>query len=140
MSSKDNRREYHKAYYEANKERRRAASRAWQKANKDMVKERKKAYRDANRDKVLATCKSWRDANRDKMREFTKAYREANPDKVKAKSLRQIASLANGYVANTLIRNHRLSTALIPKELIEVKRLQLTLFRLIQEKKKEVVI
>jgi len=57
-----NRKEYFKAYYEA---------------NKDKIAEQNKAYREANKDKI----KAYREANKDKI----KAYYEANKDKIKAK-------------------------------------------------------
>jgi hypothetical protein len=94
-----NRKEYFKAYYEANKDK----IKAYREANKDKIAEYFKAYREANKDKIKAyyeankdkikayyeankdKIKAYREANKDKIAEQKKAYREANKDKIRAK-------------------------------------------------------
>ena len=60
-------REYRRAYYEANREK---------------VLEYQRAYREANREKVLEYQRAYREANREKVLEGQRAYREANREKV----------------------------------------------------------
>jgi hypothetical protein len=48
-------------------------------------KEYNKAYREANKDKIKEEKKAYREANKDKIKEEKKAYREANKDKINEK-------------------------------------------------------
>jgi hypothetical protein len=72
--TKEELKEYHKAYYQANKEKKKAHY----EANKESIK----AYREANRDKIAENKKAYREANRDKLAEYDKAYRKENRDKL----------------------------------------------------------
>jgi hypothetical protein len=77
-ANKDKIAEQKKAYYEANKDK----IKAYREANKDKIAEQKKAYYEANKDKF----KSYRKANKKKIAEYHKAYREANKEKIAEKT------------------------------------------------------
>jgi hypothetical protein len=59
----EERRDYHRAYYQANKEKRDAKNRAWREANPERVKANKRAWHEANKEKRDAQSKAWREAN-----------------------------------------------------------------------------
>jgi hypothetical protein len=75
-ANKDKIAEQKKAYYEANKE----YFKAYREANKDKIAEQKKTYYEANKDKIAEQNKAYYEANK----EYFKAYYEANKDKIKA--------------------------------------------------------
>ena len=76
----EERKEYHKKYYEANKDKINQPVREHRQTNKDRINQRVKEYREANKDKL----KEQREANKDKLNQRTKKYREENKDKLKA--------------------------------------------------------
>jgi hypothetical protein len=91
--TKEELKEYHKAYYQANKEKNKAyreanrdkiaeKKKAYYQANKEKLKEKRKGYYEANRDKITEYCKAYYEANRDKLLENNKAYRKENRDKL----------------------------------------------------------
>ena len=76
-ANKEKIKEYNKAYREANKEKIKVNKKAYQKANKEKIKENKKAHYEAYKEKI----KSYREANLEK----TKEYRKANKEKINAR-------------------------------------------------------
>ena len=74
--TKEERKEYNKAYYQANKEK----HKAYNEVNKEERKEYNKAWREKNKEREKERQKAWREANREKQ----KAYYEANREKRKA--------------------------------------------------------
>jgi hypothetical protein len=74
--TKEERKEYQKAWREKNKERLKEKRKAYRDANREQKKEQNKRYREKNKEKI----KAWREKNKEK----AKAYREANRDKIKA--------------------------------------------------------
>jgi hypothetical protein len=76
-ANKDKCREATKKWTENNKEKARLAVKAWNEANKEHVKK----YREANKEKIAEKRKLYREANKDKLAAKNKAYREANKDK-----------------------------------------------------------
>lgn len=77
---------YHKAWHEANRDERRAKQKAYREANKWRVAAMSKAWREANREKVVAMTKSYQEANKEKIAVYGKAYYEANREKMDARS------------------------------------------------------
>ncbi len=77
-----NRKEYKKAWYEANKDEIAARGKAYREANKDKIAARAKAWYEANKDEIAARRK----ANPDKMVAYYKAYKESNKDKIAAQN------------------------------------------------------
>jgi hypothetical protein len=111
--------EYQKAYREANKEKDAARKKAWKKANREKEAAYQKAYREANKGKALEANKKYQKANLEKENARKKVWLKSNP------SASIINILALKYkISVTVIRN------LVPQELIEVKALQLQLWRL----------
>ena len=69
MSKGESRREYMKAYRQANKEK---------------IKIQRKAYYEANKEKFNSNSKPYTEAKKEKKKAYNKAYKEANKEKLKA--------------------------------------------------------
>ena len=88
---------------------------------------------------VRTTCKkcdnAYREANKDKIKAFREAYYKSNKDKLnawqKAYSKDCITNLTDSYISGCI----GLTLSECPKELIEVKRLQLQIHRKLKEAK-----
>ena len=65
MRTKEEIREQHKVWYEANRERLLAERRAWYQANKEEIKKKRKLIYQANKEKVKARSRAWYQANRE---------------------------------------------------------------------------
>lgn len=74
--------------------------------------------------------KAYHKANADKLRESRKAYKKANADKIAEYHKANVDNLTSRYIAS----NIGLPIEDIPPELIELKRAQLKLHRLIKQK------
>jgi hypothetical protein len=72
----EKKRQYDKAYYEANKEAIAERNKAYREANKEAIAERNKAYYEANKEAM----KAYREANKEARAESYKAWREANKE------------------------------------------------------------
>ena len=88
-ANKDKAKAYSKAYRQANKDKikvyQKVYQKAWQEANKEKEKARQKAYREVNKDKAKVYQKAWQEANKDKIKANNKAYRESNKDKINSR-------------------------------------------------------
>ena len=82
--TKEERKEYIKKYYEANKEKIVAYMKEYQKKNKERKQEYDKKYREENLEKVRAVKKKYREENIEKVKTMQKKYREENLEKVRA--------------------------------------------------------
>jgi hypothetical protein len=79
--TKEEKKQYNKEYYEANKDKSKNNMKEYREDNKDKIRVQKKEYREANKDKSKNNMKEYREANKDKIRAQKKAYQEANKDK-----------------------------------------------------------
>lgn len=128
-----------------NKESRRESSRRYKAKNKEKVRAARKAYYQKNKEQILSSvdkaakreyyrdyCKN----NKEKMLDKNKRYYQKNKELRKQKIKDYTAGLTDYYVKNTLTNNSKggLKPSDIPRELIELKREQLKLHRLIKER------
>ena len=116
--TKEETRAYNKAYYKANSEKLKAKSKAYQKANSEKFKSYQNSYYKANPEKEKARFK---------------AYHKANPEKEKAYSKKSRETITQSYIASRL----HIPVSLLTPELIDQKRLQLKIIRLINQKQNE---
>jgi len=72
--TKQERKEYMKAYREANRDKAKASSKAWRNANREKSKAYSKAWREENKE----YDKAYREANREKYNASSRAWQEAN--------------------------------------------------------------
>jgi len=107
----------------------RAAYRKWREGNPEKVKERTRKQREENPEKVKATIRKWREKNPEKVKAAARKWREENPENAKATARKHIEILSDCYVSK---RIGALIKDLSP-EIIELKREQLSMFRLNKE-------
>ena len=84
MAISEKKKEYHRAYKEANKEKIKETNKAYRETNKEKIKEYLKAYKAANKEKIKETTKAYLKANKEKIKEKMKAYQGANKEKMEA--------------------------------------------------------
>lgn len=118
-------RDYASAYRAANTERLKESYALWKKQNAEKIKLANIAYKKANRAANNAQVAAWKKANPLKVKAGHLAYRVANLEKLKAKSVAAANGLADSYVANRL----RVPLADLTPELLELKRMHLTIKR-----------
>ena len=111
------------------KERKAAINKAWREANKERDLARQKAWREANKERESARQKARYEANKERESARQKAWREANRDRLLDKHRNAVESLSTFYVAATM----GMKTAECPPELIEIKREQLAITRLVKQ-------
>lgn len=68
----EERRAYHREWYEKNKDHARATQRAWYAANKEKVAATRKKYYEANKAKYLERGKAWKQANPEKHKDSSR--------------------------------------------------------------------
>ena len=124
------------AWYKSNTEKARETAKKYSELNKEKVRERSVIYRKNNKEKlgqirinrkidILLCARKYRENNHEKVLLATKVWREANPDN--AKKWRE--ALPDSYVITLLrVKNS-------PKELIELKRVQILITRELRNKK-----
>ena len=108
---------------------RKAASRKWHEENREKVNAKARKRREENPEKVRAAARKWHEENPEKARAAARKRYEENPEKVMARERRHIETLSDCYVSK---RIGALIKDLSP-EIIELKREQLSMFRLRKE-------
>ena len=107
---------------------------------KETQKEYTAKYYAANPEKVKASIAKWKAANSEKVRGDMYKWIAANPEKVKANFAKYYVNHPTVFEIKNMAIMFKISRTqireLVPQELIELKLLQLTLHRLIQEKRK----
>ena len=125
------RKAYNKAYYKANSENRKAYmkayNKAYRKANSENIKAQSKAYRKANSENIKAHYK----ANSEHIKAYMKAYNKANSENIKERDKVRVDSLLDSYVVKSL----NMKKEEVTPELLELKRDQLKIYRLLKEAK-----
>ena len=114
----------------------------WRKENPDKARAQKKRYfakypekkREAKKRQCANNLESWRAS----LKRRSDARRARNPEKYRtrgrAQGQKQAAELADVYVKKLLVHATSLPFAVIPQELVEVKRLQLLLHREVKKR------
>ena len=110
-------------------------STAWRKENPEKFRVHQKRYRKANPEKVKAIKARWRKAHPEKSAAIHREWAAANLEKVRANDARLRARISPAYAASLM----HLPVAQCPPELIEMKREQLSLHRLVKVLKQEIV-
>jgi hypothetical protein len=92
------------------------------------------------KEKKKATTAKWRADNPEKAKATSAKWRADNPEKVSADRAAYYVNHPTVSVINGMALRFKISSIqlreIVPQELIELKLLQLTLHRLIQEKRK----
>ncbi|MCP5003373.1 MAG: hypothetical protein GY941_05390 [Planctomycetes bacterium] len=104
----------------------------WEKENPGKRKAAVQKWKKKNPEKAKAANQKWSKANPEKAKAANQKWSKANPEKAKAAVLEWISSLSDGYVKSRLGLKKGDNA---PLGLIEAKRLQLEISRLIREMK-----
>jgi len=112
-------------YYQNNKEKKIEIARAWYVNNKERAAKRKSIYYENNKEKMLAASVIWNKNNKKKMSN---------------KRLNNSLTLNDTYIKCVINNATNLKYSDIPKKLIEAKRIELKLNRLIKEIKSENIV
>jgi hypothetical protein len=110
-----------------------ARKKVYREANPEKVKYGFKVWYSANSEKMKATSKAWIETHKDRYKARRKAYREKHYDKEYSRSKIWRENLTDGYVIHRL----GIKKAQATPELINLKRSQLELIRLIKKVKHE---
>jgi DNA repair exonuclease SbcCD ATPase subunit len=86
--TEEERKEYYKKYYEANKEKIKATSKRYREQNKEKIKAKERKYREANKEKKKVRERMRYTQTIELQRERKKKYRQENKEKIKATSKR----------------------------------------------------
>ena len=97
------------------------------------IKETKKTYRLNNKEKIAASGKRWAMANRDKCLESSRKHRSANIEKIRGDFQEMRDGLHDNYIKRLICDKSNIRCGDIPQSLIEAKRAELKLKRLIRE-------
>ena len=139
-------REYQKEYYKKNKyyqEKLAEYNRQYKKNNKEYLEKRSREYYKKNRDRILEYKRKYRERNKDKISQYNykstileskRKYRERNKDKISKANLeyreKSKKNISDSYVKRLLNKGD----LPITPETIEIKRLQIKIYREIHGK------
>lgn len=116
-------------YREANKADRKIKDAAYYQANKARITKVKQAYRSKNRDKILAYAKKYYQENKEHILATKKKYKRA-----------MVRDLTDEYIKSKIVesRSWLFGRAEITPELIELKRYEIIIQRILKAKKNEI--
>jgi hypothetical protein len=136
-------------------EKQRSFARKYYAANKELVNARSVQWQLNNKEKASASCKLWKSKNKEKIKVIARKYRKQPEVKIKSNQYQRewrgrnrahanaeankhrakhCEELRDSYVCKTLTQNSSFKVKDIPPALIELKREELKLKRLIKEK------
>jgi hypothetical protein len=148
LKNKDRLNQKQKEYYCANIEKSRKQGLARYYKHRDVRMAYMKKYREKNKDKLNADARAdyyanydhyrakWKEYykhNKEFINNLGKKWREKNIEKLIARDKKRREELTDSYVRSQLTKRSKIKID-IPKELIEVKRLQIKIRRLANEK------
>jgi len=113
---------YFKEYYLKNKEYFNKRSREYYLKNKENLRKKSREYNSKNKEKINKYFKEYRSKNKENCKKIVKKYKK-----------KQREQLEDGYIVQLITQNTGLTTADIPSELIEAKRLEIKIKRIIKE-------
>jgi hypothetical protein len=121
--------EYQKMYRQLHKELLLTNNKVWREENKDRIKATHAAYFRNNRERLIAKIKEWREAHPKLVKEYERKYRH-----------RRVRELRDCYVASLLRKQF---ASKVPMDattapLIDAKRAQVRVLRLIDHKKRRI--
>lgn len=112
----------------------------WHQRNKERVRAAQRHYYQSHKERIKARTRQWSAVNAEAMRTYRKAWASRNVDKVRASSSaiarRRAELLPDAEVRRRIRQNTGIHVGAIPIALVEAKRIQLQLSRLIKEKSK----
>lgn len=121
---------------------------------KECKKHRRKAYDDAHKSESSARLKEWYSKNKDRVKNTVTQWRINNPDKLnlqrkkyrksaadrgkrKIDGKRWSSEMMDSYIRNLMGKSMSISGTCIPDDLVEAKRLQLSIVRFLRKEDHE---
>ena len=117
-------------------EERKKREREYSKRYREKHKERAKTYYQAHREERKIYKKKYREDNREEIKIYSKKYVEDNRERLKNYRKRRVESMSDSYIRAKLAANTIAKPKDFPQALVNSKRAELKLKRLIREKKK----
>ena len=121
------------ASYYKHRVKRRTYAQEYRKENKERLNADARADYHANLEHYRGKCKKYHMNNKDKIKDKNKKWRKLNVDKLTAMNKKKVEELTDSYVRGQLTKRSKIKID-IPQEFIEVKRLQIKIRRLANEK------
>ncbi len=138
MDSQELRKEWYKKYSLIHKDELIRKSREYYHNHKDKCRERARQYRIRNGDKINEISRLYRSNHKNEIKKKNSLYRLTHQEQLQLLQQKlhkkYIRELGDCYIKQILTQKSILSYADIPKELIELKRLQIKIKRLLNEK------
>lgn len=126
--------EYRAAWYATNRESEIAKVRAWQACHRDLVTAYAKASYGRRRGAHQAANREWKRNNPERHKELQRNWAARNPDCRRRAAAKAAATLSDGYIRSVIAAHGSgLKKSEIPTELVEFKREQLRLHRLLRD-------
>jgi len=162
LQTREEKRAYQREYYAKNREKLLEKTKAWhakhgkqwREENKERLKEWRKEYQAKNREKINQQSKEWAKKNFDKNPEEVRKTRRLKKKEYKAKDPKRynemsrrwnhksqkkmVTELKDCYVRRLLCKHGvviDLSAKYIPQDLVEAKRLEIKIRRMVNEKR-----
>lgn len=133
---------YKRAHQLKNKEKIRARMKEYRLKNKEKIREHYKGYWLKNKEKMNEKNRKYRLKNKGKIRAYrlknkerTRAYYLKNKERARERTADGIAELSDNYIKSLARQQFKIKAADVTPEMIELKREQLTMYRLMKEVK-----
>ena len=124
--------EYSRNHYNKNKAKLAEKQRDYKEKNRDKVNEAARKYVRENNNKINKYRRELRKKDTDKARRTDREYHKKNRDIITGRRTKKRESLSDAYVRNILVNVFCIDKNIITQEMIEIKRLEMTLKRLIK--------
>jgi hypothetical protein len=121
------------ARYYKHRDERMAYMKKYREKNKDKLNANARADYYANYDHYRAKWKEYYENNKEFVNNLGKKWREKNVEKIIATDKKRAKELTDSYVRSQLLKRSKIKID-IPQEFIEVKRLQIKIWRIANEK------
>lgn len=126
-----------KEYRVNNKEKVRSAQKKWYKENKEKCNNRSRNHYQKNKAKMIGISKKYREKNKDDLLKKRKSYKEKHKNEINLKARKYNKNIVRlitvGYLKRRIKVELKLNYEDITPEMIEIKRAQITLKRLIAQ-------
>lgn len=123
-----------KEYYLKNKDVIAVKQKEYNTKNKATINEHHRKYYQENHEKLSVANREWALNNRDSTIESSRKHRRVHGEEIRADWQQIRDELGDHYIKRLICDKTKISTQMIPQELIELKRAQMILYRLIKER------
>ncbi len=126
-----------KQYYLKNKQRLKEKAKKYRLAKIEYYRSQKRQYREKNKDKENERTNVWRKSHKLHIQAYKRKWAIQNQEKIRNRGIRDIENCSISYIKSLLIIGTSLRHRDIPRDLVELKQLQLKLTRLIKERQND---